>query len=949
MKTLLNPRSLLLFTTAPGLLLFYLLYNKYTLIHSLLEDPAKLIWLYLGISFVTLLTMTSLYAFYLIKNKLEISIYYALLSLTGYISILYAQTYHYATILPFSIPQWMVSDEVFFYAGTFLMPTLIHNVFILVAWLTPEERQNKNWLNFIFAVSIPAIWYLMLQVILPLWRQTSPKYETHVMTVFFIIGTVLFLLFVIRGIYVLSVKKQETISKYQLLWKIPISIVFPLLGLAINNGLDIKNLSFRENEAGIFGDFNSLWFYVFAFANGVFVCLPNLENKIYRFTLFILRAVTFSYTLYFFLVFLPYLPLSILAIIAFGLGFLMLTPLLLIVIHVNELYSDFIFLKDKFSQKILILSCTVGIFALPAFITIQYYSHRTTLSNTLSYLYTPDYSREYKIDRHSLLKTIQTIHNFKARNRGQSFLTVNQKTPFLSSYFNWIVLDNMTLSDSKIQFIEKVFFGKTEISLNSFSVNQFNNAGVKISDVKTKSSFDSNTKTWTSTIDLEIKNLTNANLSEFSTQFTLQTGAWISDYYLFVGDKKESGILAEKKAAMWVYSQILNVRRDPGIIYYTSGNEIAFKVFPFNAREIRKTGMQIIHKEQVEITLDGKKISLGEKNEDLPSNLNEKVIYISRKEKLQLPKMQRTPYFHFLIDTSFEKQIQKDKYIQKIESLLKSSKQGLATPRFSLVNQYTKNISSVDWKKELNQAEFTGGFYLDRAIRQTLVQSYEENRKEFPILIVITENMQSAVIEKDFSDLSIAYPETSFFYEVNEQGKPIGHSLKHNPNFPLLNQTSISFESSVYAKNLSNGHTAYLPLDTNPSIILPNSKFEILPSDIKAKDWNSGLYLQGKWISHTLHPEISETEWLPFVRYSFISKFLTPVTSYMVVENEAQKEALKRKQEQVLSSNKSLDVGEDVQRMSEPNFYLLLGLFGCILLIRHYLIQNKKKNGANGI
>ena len=98
--------------------------------------------------------MTSLYAFYLIKNKLEISIYYALISLTGYISILYAQTYHYATILPFSIPQWMVSDEVFFYAGTFLMPTLIHNVFILVAWLTPEERQSKNWLNFLFVFSV---------------------------------------------------------------------------------------------------------------------------------------------------------------------------------------------------------------------------------------------------------------------------------------------------------------------------------------------------------------------------------------------------------------------------------------------------------------------------------------------------------------------------------------------------------------------------------------------------------------------------------------------------------------------------------------------------------------------------------------------------------------------------------------------------------------------------
>ncbi len=946
MKNLLNPRLLFLVTTAPALILVSLLYNKYTLIQTLLDESAKLIWFNLGAALIAFIGITTAYGFLQIKNRKETSIYYALLSLISYITILYAYTNYYYIMLPLSIPQWMVSDEVFFYAGTFLMPTLIHNVFILVAWLTPEERQNKSWVNFVFALFIPGVWYIFFQVILPLWRHASLKYENHVITIFFIVGTVLFLFFIIRGIYILSLKKRESFSKYQLLWKIPISIVFPLLGLAINNGLDIKSFSFREYDAGVFGDFNSIWFYIFAFANGVLVCLPSLENKLYRFILFLARAVTFSYTLYFFVVFLPYLPLSILAIIIAGLGFLMLTPLLLIMIHTSELYSDFKFLKEYFPSRLLIVACVIGILALSTIITLGFYRDRVTLAKTLNYLYTPDYSKTYEMSNDSLTRTIQTINSFKTTNRGGNFSFANKKIPFISSYFNWIVLDNMTLSDSKIQFIGKVFFGTSSISLNTNIGLPAASSGVKIREIKTKSNFDSNKKTWTSMVDLEIKNTTSLGIQEYSTKFTLPIGAWISDYYLFVGDKKEPGILAEKKAAMWVYSQIRNERRDPGILYYTIGNEITFKVFPFSQNETRKTGFELIHKEPIEINLDGKKISLGNDNskQDLKVTPNSKVIYVSSKEKAQLPKVERTPYYHFLIDTSLGKEIHINKYIQKIESLLRNSKQVLASPRFSSVNQYTKNISSGNWKSDLSGTKFTGGFFLDRAIRQTLAQTYKENKKEFPILIVITEEMQSALIEKDFSDLAITYPEGDLFYEINENGKFIAHSLKNNPHLPVKKQESISFDLKVYEMSLSKGHKAYLPLDNNPSLVLQNSKFEILAEEIKSKDWNSALYLQGKWISHTLHPEISETEWLSLVKYSFISKFLTPVTSYMVVENEAQKEALRRKQEQVLSSNKSLDVGEDVQRMSEPNFYLLLGLFGVIVWIRNYFLRRTRIN-----
>lgn len=63
---------------------------------------------------------------------------------------------------------------------------------------------------------------------------------------------------------------------------------------------------------------------------------------------------------------------------------------------------------------------------------------------------------------------------------------------------------------------------------------------------------------------------------------------------------------------------------------------------------------------------------------------------------------------------------------------------------------------------------------------------------------------------------------------------------------------------------------------------------------------------------------------------------MTPVTSYLVVENEAQKEMLKKKQEEVLSGKQSLDLSEDAVRMSEPELLLLVVLVILIFLIHRY-------------
>jgi hypothetical protein len=58
-----------------------------------------------------------------------------------------------------------------------------------------------------------------------------------------------------------------------------------------------------------------------------------------------------------------------------------------------------------------------------------------------------------------------------------------------------------------------------------------------------------------------------------------------------------------------------------------------------------------------------------------------------------------------------------------------------------------------------------------------------ENKNEYPILIVITDEMNTAILDKDFSDLSFTYPDLPYFYELNNFGKFIPHSLKDNIDF----------------------------------------------------------------------------------------------------------------------------------------------------------------------
>ena len=144
------------------------------------------------------------------------------------------------------------------------------------------------------------------------------------------------------------------------------------------------------------------------------------------------------------------------------------------------------------------------------------------------------------------------------------------------------------------------------------------------------------------------------------------------------------------------------------------------------------------------------------------------------------------------------------------------------------------------------------------------------------------------------------------FFNIDKNGNLKEHSLTENPlkELPEILRECM-FCETVLEYKLSDNSIVYLPNNNEPSIILKKDEFEVNDTEIQEKNWKSALIMQGQWNSQILHPETSDKEWLNVVKYSFISKVMTPVTSYLVVENEAQKAMLKKKQEKVLSGNAS--------------------------------------------
>lgn len=936
MRNFLNPRWIFLINTLPVCILFFLFYSQFHIIESLLSENEVNVWKNVTLFLAGLGLANVIYAVVKIRLKQNVDIIYCSINLLLHIAYYWFFNSNYSDFLPRAVPRWMELGDYFVYNITFIIPTLGYCLFGAVIIFTSSFKRKSLISSLIYTISIPLAGYLFVTLILPLtrkvnWISNIKGIETISIT-FTIIAIILFLFFLIRTVYLFFINKSKWLQKYKLLWRILFAFVFPMLGLLINNG--ILTSEFRvSNNTGVIGNFTDAWFYIILAANALLLCLPDPKNKTVRLLYFAGKCIGFSYVIYFFVVFVPFLPFSLLAIIAFGLGILMLTPIFLFFMQVKILAQDFRELKSHYSTTLLTTVILAGVLFLPSCILISYKLDKSTLSNTLEYVYSPDLNKKYDLNTKRIERCLSEIEDNKTKN--WEFLSVGStRLPYLSSFYQWMVLDNLTLSNSKINDIKQIFFNENKSFHNS---ERINNDLVSIQDIKTQSTYDETEGVFKTWVDIEILNPTSNTVKEYATTFDLPEGCWITDHYLYIGDRKEAAVLAEKQAALWVFSEIKRVNRDPSLLFYLNGNRISFRVFPFGQNELRKTGIEFIHREPVQLNIDGHIVSLGKL--DSTASQASKIIqqnnfdYIPNQAKLNLQQGFRSSYFHFFVDVSELGEDYVDQQIQSISTLLQQYPEQAQHAQVSWVNSTVETEKlPKNWSEKLRQMTYTGGCFLDRAIVKSLVASHHKD--SYPVMVYTGPSFQKTFIQTDYHQYQFLYPEMPFFFSSDSSGNVKAHSLDQKTRSNVHGKIDFTVKKPTYIYPMNEQETAYLPINNEASIVLKSDNFE--ESSDHRMQWQSGLY-QAAWSQSTsIHPHQAKKDWLKRVQFSFKSAVMSPITSYICLENEAQKRSMLHKQEQILNGEYQLDANEETVSMSEPSSYFVALLFILLLGYRKY-------------
>ncbi|WP_167856813.1 MSEP-CTERM sorting domain-containing protein [Hymenobacter aquaticus] len=915
MRNFLNPKWLLLLNTLPLVLLAVLCAGQYAVIHTLLPAESLQLWRWFALALAVLGAATLAYALVQQGRGRPLGVLYSLLALAAYSGFLLVYLNQEQQLIPWSVPRWMVPADLSLYVLTFSMPTLAHALFVLVVHTTPADRRHSAAMSFLLAFAAPLAWGIVL--LLPF--SFLQGWHTHWLWNFlfaasWVVGSIGSLFFIVRGAYIMGLNRAED-AELSMVWKVLISLLLPLAGLLLNNGLLWGGFSgYRSHEEGVFGNFHNPWFYMLAVLNGVLLCLPDQAGKWPRLLIFLGRSVLFSYTFYFFIVFLPYLPLSILAIILLGLGLLLLTPLILLVVHVRELGADLEFLAGQFPRRWLRAGLLAGVLTLPLIITARYWHNRRVLHQALAYRYTPDYRQHYDLDEQALVSTLEVVKQHKERANGLAF---SRQVPYLATYFNWLVLDNLTISDDKIADLEQLFLGAAGAREPEFTRPAAAPTGgaPALSGLSARSTYDARQQTWVSWLDLRVSNTdTSQRAGEYATTLALPVGCWVGNYYLDMNGRREMGILAEKKAAAWVYAQIVGETqvRDPGLLAYTDSRHVNLRVYPVVRRAARTTGLQLLHKEPLTLTVDGRRVTLGDttarplaKPVATPGN---EVVFVSAAAKQALPLVRRTPYYHFLLNVSAKQAAGKAAYARRIASRF-AHDAAYAHARFTLVDAYATPVPADQWAQELAQHTGRGGFYLEGALRQVLFDAWQHPGPTYPVIVVVTDEVSEAILGPNLEELSSAYPESSLFYVLGATGETQAHSLLTNSRFGQPATPAPGQPIAVRAWPNAAHAQAYLPDNATADIVL-NQPTVGVPQPRGASRWQTGLLLHGYQQWQQFHPEATEAERVPFVQASFRAGIMTRFTSYLALENEAQKAALSRKQQEVLQATATLDVDE---------------------------------------
>ena len=919
MQSIRDPRWLYAVTILPLTALLGLGYYRFDILDPLLDPSGRLLWMSNALVLVALIAVA--FTLTVLLDALRVRLGW--ISLTGLFAVVTAYLLWTVDALggmqPADVPGWLRGEALVLPLLACTIPSLLWSVLGCVHLSTLNYSGTRPEKNFLYALAIPFVVYITGQLIVPLLNFQSGLPVAALLIVSLILSTALFLFLLIRGCY-LTVRRKA--GERARTWFIPIlTLLLPLLGLAVNQRLG--NDSGWLHHDGFFGDFNRPMVYAMVVMNGLYCSLPRTRDwVVYRLLLFTAGSIGLSFLLYFVLVFLPFLPLSLVAVLLMGIGILLLVPMLILPVQIRLLWEDYRVLERVINGRILMVGATAAFLLIPAGITVDYLGDRATLDRALAYVYHPN-DVNGSVDHISLRRVLEHVRRHKSSPA--SLVSGPRGTqPCLSDYYNWLVLDNLTLSEDKLRKLEAVFLGVERESNRAVAPPEPSDP-VRISYARGASSWDTEAGAWRSWVHLELVADSSLRQGEYLTTFELPEGAYIDDYYLYVGDRRESGILAERRTATWVYNQITGSRRDPGLLRYVSANRLRLNVFPFAGGEIRRTGFSVLHREPLTLQLDDRVLPLGRRGD---RNVEEAIeidglTYLSPNVKRSLVAVELQPRIHYVVDASRRNPEQESTWVKRLKASVDSLSQADAVPpAVTLAGTYAAGFETdEDWESGL-AATPPGGFFAERAVEQILNEWITTPDTTYPVFVIVGDD---PIIDQDFSAFAHALPGGLHLYRMAADGKL--YTLSDADE-------AINLPATVRAyRYVEPGRREiYLAADDAPSLVVntgPRSA-EVIWRTSEA--WRRAMVLRGRYLANRLLGRTGQTEWLEEVRGSFATGVLMPTTALIVVENEAQQRALQRRQKEILDADPHFDLEETLE-MSEPTGWLYLILLPFLLYL----------------
>jgi hypothetical protein len=727
----------------------------------------------------------------------------------------------------------------------------------------------------------------------------------------------------------------------------------PIGGLYLN-----KTLAFPV-------DFQAPLIYILALVNGGLLVLPALRSIAWHRVIWLAQCALFPFSAYFFLVFLPWLPMSLFAMIACGAGFLMLVPLVLGISHAYRIIDGF---REEVRDGPLWPVAVMGlcaVLALPALGLWSAWRDREALDEALTYLYSPDYRKDI-IYPGSLTALASSLQHLRDARQG-IFL------PFLTPLYNQIVFHGLVLPDKKINELQTAFFGDTSAKQASVLLRSRtpendwqwqdtpsppdNNVAL---DDNVQVTVQRNGATSTAQLLLTMRNL-GTNGAEFSTTVHLAEDVYVTGFALKIGTDFVPAHIAEKKAALWVYEKISEAHRDPGILAYLSRTDLSLKISPFAPNETRQARLDLVYPSngQARIGIGEKIVQLGDTI--APPAPVAVTSCVTASASLAIAnvvdpanwRIRRTPYLDILIDCSRDTHYTE----ASLASAIRQARQAFPEARLARVTAI--NFEARDLEPNLvplaqlsaadlsaNLLPSRGGLLQDRFLKRGLLLAHDlmqigtEQALLRPQFVLISSHGEPGARENRLDDFLRLVPDarvilaedTNGMFNAEDLASREHTSIDAEPFVTLWrwdNHYAVSAAAPREVLSFPGGPnaTGLEIYDPQRGQFAATATSPIIPPDSRFAD---GVRTWAAQDDAIFNPRLLKDGAAALIGLSKRTGILVPDSSYIAVESMAQWRALEQK-EQLKLANKQVFELEEPVATPEPSTWLLI-LIGLLAL-----------------